>query len=154
MRIGGLLTQDKIVLGLEPGGKEEVLKRFLSILEERGLIKNPAEVQERILERERLGSTALDQEIAVPHALTSCMEKTFLALAVLKKKINFGTDEPKPVSILWLLLGHKDKPGQQLRVLAHICRFIKESEVVQKIRKAESVRGICKIIDEEERKIT
>lgn len=153
MKICRLISQQNIVMGLEPGKKEDVLKKFISILTERGLLKNSEELLDKILERERLGSTALDQDIAIPHALTSRIEKTFLALAVLDRKINFGADEPKPVSILFLLLGDRENPGQQLKVLAHICRLIKETKIIQKIKKARSVQEICERIDEEESKI-
>jgi mannitol/fructose-specific phosphotransferase system IIA component (Ntr-type) len=148
-----MISQKNIVLGLEPGDKENVLKKFIAILTERGLVKHSEELLNKILERERLGSTALDQGIAIPHALTTVIEKPFLALAVLKKKINFGADETKPISVLFLLLGNLENPGHQLKVLAHICRLIKETEVVQKIIKAQSVHEICEKIDEEESKI-
>ncbi len=153
MKICSIIKKNNIVLGLEPGKKEDVLRKFLTILAERGLIDHSQDLLNKIMERERLGSTALDQEIAIPHALSSHIEKTFLALAVLDKEIDFGTDEPKPVSILFLLLGNQGNPGQQLKVLAHICRLIKETNVIKMIKKAKSIQEICEKIDEAESEI-
>jgi mannitol/fructose-specific phosphotransferase system IIA component (Ntr-type) len=153
MKICSLLNQKNIVLGLECGKKEDVLRNFVTILTDRGLLTKPEKLLEKILERERLGSTALEQEMAIPHALTSDIEKTFLALAVLEDEVDFGTDKSKPVSILFLLLGNEDNPGQQLKVLAHICRLTKETKVIRKIRKSRSVHEICEEIDKEESKI-
>jgi len=153
MKICRFLNEDRIIPGLDPGTKEEVLRKFIMILNKRKLIHNPEEVLTKILDREHLGSTALNQEIAVPHALISNLENTFIAMGILKEKMNFGIDKEKPVSILILLLGNKDNPGQQLKILAHICRLIKETEVVSKIKQAENLDDICRRIEEEESKI-
>jgi mannitol/fructose-specific phosphotransferase system IIA component (Ntr-type) len=50
-------------------------------------------------------------------------------------------------------LGNTDKPGVQLKILAHICRLVKETDIVEKIRKVESPGEICRIFEEEEGKI-
>jgi mannitol/fructose-specific phosphotransferase system IIA component (Ntr-type) len=41
----------------------------------------------------------------------------------------------------------------QLKILAHICRLVKETDVVEKIRNAETPGEICRIFEEEEEKI-
>jgi len=153
MKICGLLREDHIILDLKSREKKQILEEFVSSLKKRGLISEDKVILEELLERESLGSTGLEKGIAVPHALTDKVREPFLALAVIKKGMDFEAVDQMPTYVILLLLGNKDNPGFQLKVLAHICRLVKETRVVEKIRKAKSPQDICLIFDEEEGKI-
>lgn len=153
MKICGLLREDHIILDLKPGEKRQILEEFVSILKNRDLISDEKVILEELLKRESLGSTGLEKGIAVPHALTDKVREPFLALAVIKKGVDFEAVDQMPTYVILLLLGNKDNPGFQLKVLAHICRLVKETQVVEKIREADSPEDICTIFDEEEGKI-
>ena len=153
MKICGLLREEHIILDLKSGEKKQILEEFVSSLKERGLISEDKIILEELLKRESLGSTGLEKGIAVPHALTDKVKEPFLALAVIKKGMEFEAVDQMPTYVIILLLGNKDNPGFQLKVLAHICRLVKETDVVEKIRKAKSPHDICLIFDEEEGKI-
>ncbi|MFQ6108222.1 MAG: PTS sugar transporter subunit IIA [Candidatus Aminicenantales bacterium] len=153
MKICGLLREDHIFLDLEPGGKKHILEEFVSALKKRGLISREKVILEELLKRESLGSTGLEKGIALPHALIDKIEEPLLALAVFKKGVDFEAADQRPTHVILLLLGKKDEPGYQLKLLAHICRLVKETDVVEKIRKAKSARDICVIFEREEGKI-
>jgi len=97
--------------------------------------------------------TCLEKGIAVPHALTDRVKEPFLALAVVKEGVDFEAVDQMPTYVILLLLGNRNNPGFQLKVLAHICRLVKETRIVERIRKAKSPADICAIFDEEEGKI-
>ena len=153
MKICGLLTEDHIFLDLKPGHKREILDEFVSGLKKRGLIDEEKAILGELLKRESLGSTGLEKGIAVPHALTDRIKKPLLALALIRKGVDFEAADQRPTYVILLLLGTKDNPGFQLKVLAHICRLVKETGVVEKIKKAKSPSDICSIFEEEEVKI-
>lgn len=153
MKIYGLLKEDQIFLDLEPGDKKQVLEEFVTALKERGVISEDKVILDELLKRERLGSTGLERGIAVPHALTEKVQEPLLALALIKKGVNFEAVDQLPTYIILLLLGNKDNPGFQLKVLAHICRLVKETEFVEKAKKAETSRDVRSILKDEEEKI-
>ncbi len=153
MKICGLLREEKIFLALKPGDKKEILKEFVAALKERGFITDEKAILNELLKRESLGSTGLEKGIAVPHALTDKIKEPLLALALIRKGVDFEAVDRMPTYVILLLLGNKENPAYQLRVLAHICRLIKETPVVEKIKKAKSARDICSILEEEEEKI-
>jgi mannitol/fructose-specific phosphotransferase system IIA component (Ntr-type) len=80
-------------------------------------------------------------------------KEPFLALAVIKKGVDFEAVDQMPTYILLLLLGDKNNPGVQLKILAHLCRLVKETDVVEKLKKVESPGDVCKVIEGEEGKI-
>jgi PTS system nitrogen regulatory IIA component len=153
MKICGLLTEDHIFLDLKPGDKKEVLQEFVSALKRRGLITDERVILGELLKRESLGSTGLEKGIAIPHALTDKIKKPLLALASIKKGMDFDAADKRPTYVILILLGTKNNPGYQLKVLAHICRLVKETRVVEKIKKAKSPSDICSVFEEEEVKI-
>jgi len=153
MRICNLLKEDHIFLDLKPGDKKQVLEEFVTSIKERGLISDDKLILDAILKRESLGSTGLEKGIAVPHALIDESKGPFLALALIKEGIDFEAADLMPTYVLILLLGDKNNPGEQLKILAHVCRLVKETEVVEKIKKVKNSSEICAIVEEEEGKI-
>jgi PTS system nitrogen regulatory IIA component len=153
MKICDLLTENHIVFDLKPGAKEKVLSDFVRELKKRSLIQNDKIILRELLKRESLGSTGLEKGIAIPHALTKENTEPFLALALIKKGTDFEALDQMPTYILLLLLGNVDKPSIQLRVLAHVCRLVKETPVVEKIRMAKKPEEVCRVMSKEEEKI-
>lgn len=153
MKICGYLKKNHIFLDLEPGDKKDVLEVFISKLKEKDIINDAKLILNKLLERETLCSTGLEKGIAVPHTLTDQVDEPLLALAVVKKGMTYESVDQMPTYVLLLILGNTNKPGVQLKILAHICRLVKETDIVEKIRKVESSEEICRIFEEEEGKI-
>lgn len=153
MKIYGLLNENHIFFDLKSESKRALLEEFVNALKTRGLVKNEKLVLAELFAREDLCSTGLEKGIAVPHALTSEIEDSFLALAVIKNGVDFGSVDQMPTYILLLLLGNNDKPGNQLKILAHICRLVKDTDFVEKVKKADSPQDVCVILEEEEGRI-
>lgn len=153
MKICEFLNEDHIFLDLKPGDKKQVLEEFVSGLKKRSLISEEKVILDGLLKRESLGSTGLEKGIAVPHALTDEIEDTLLALALMKEGVDFEAVDQMPTYIILLLLGNKKNPGLQLKLLAHICRMVKETDIVEKAKEANSSHDVCMILREEEKKI-
>lgn len=153
MRICKLLKENHIFLDLKPGDKRQVLEEFVTSIKKRGLISDDKLILDALLKRESLGSTGLEKGIAVPHALIDESKEPFLALALIKEGIDFEAADLMPTYVLILLLGDKNNPGEQLKILAHVCRLVKETDIVEKIRKVKNPSEICTIFEEEEGKI-
>jgi mannitol/fructose-specific phosphotransferase system IIA component (Ntr-type) len=153
MKICGLLKKNHIFLGIKPGDKKQVMENFVSVLKERGLIADDKLILDELMKRESLGSTGLEEGIAIPHALIDKIKEPFMALAVIREGIDFGAADEKPTYVLMLLLGNKNDPGLQLKILAHVCRLVKETDVVEKLKKIENPEEACALLEQEERKI-
>lgn len=153
MNICSLLKEDHIFFGIRPGDKKQVMEDFVSALKERGLIDDDRHILDELMKRESLGSTGLEKGIAIPHALVDKIKEPFLALAVIREGIDFGAADEKPTYVLMLLLGNKNDPGRQLKILAHVCRLVKETDVVEKLKKIEHPEEACALLEQEERQI-
>jgi mannitol/fructose-specific phosphotransferase system IIA component (Ntr-type) len=153
MKVHEYLKENHIFLDLEPGDKRRVLEKFVSALKKRGLISREKVILDELLKREGLGSTGLEKGIAVPHALIKKIKEPIVALALIKEGIDFKAVDQMPTYIVLILLGDKDNPGFQLKLLAHICRMVKETDFVENVKKAETSSDVWSILKEEEEKI-
>lgn len=153
MKICSYLEETHIFLDLKPGEKRYALGALVSKLKEKSLIDDDRKILDKLLERETLCSTGLEKGIAVPHVLTNQVDKPLLALALIKKGMQYEAVDQMPTYVLLLILGNPNDPGTQLKILAHVCRLVKETDVVERIKKAVSSKDVCRIINEEEGKI-
>ncbi len=153
MKICSLLKENHIFLDLNPGDKRQVLEEFVAAVKKRDLISDEKLILDELLKRESLGSTGLEKGIAIPHALIDEVKEPFLALAVFEKGIDFEAVDQLPTYVLLMLLGSKNNPGAQLKILAHVCRLVKETDFVEQIKKIEDPSDICALLEEEEGKI-
>lgn len=153
MKICSFLKEDHIFLELKPGDKRQVLEEFVAAVKERNLISDDKLILDELLKRESLGSTGLEKGIAIPHALIDEVKEPFLALAVFSKGIDFEAVDQMPTYVLLLLLGNKNNPGTQLKILAHVCRLVKETNFVDQIKKIKDPGDICSLLEDEEGKI-
>ena len=148
-----MLKEQHIFLDLKSGEKAKVLQEFVAKLKERGLIEDEKKILKELLERENLCSTGLEKGIAVPHSLTDQVKEPLLALAVIRDGMMYESVDQMPTFVLLLILGNKESPGIQLKILAHVCRLVKETEFVEKVKSAKAPQDVCAILDEEEGKI-
>lgn len=153
MKICDFLNRDNIFLDLKTGSKKEILEEMVEKMKERGFISNKKTVLNELLTRESISSTGLEMGIAVPHTLTNEVKNTLVVMALIKEGMDYEAIDHKPTYVLLLLLGPKDKPGNQLKLLAHICRLVKETTIVEQLKKSDSPEEICALFKQEERKI-
>ena len=153
MKICDLLDEARIIFDLKPGDKAQVLADFLQELNKRNLIQDDKAVLSELLKRESLGSTGLEKGFAVPHALMDDVQEPFLALGIVRKGTDFEAADQMPTFVLLLLLGNSARPGIQLKILAHICRLVKETKFVEKVLKIKNPQEACRLFEKEEEQI-
>lgn len=153
MKICEYLKENHVFPDLESGEKKDVLEDFVERLKKRNLINNDKKILNELLKRETLGSTGMEKGVAIPHALTEEVKEPLVTMGIVKKGMNFEAVDQMPTYVLFLILGNKDQPGLQLKILAHICRLVKETDLVERVKKIDNPPQACKIFKEEEENI-
>ena len=94
------------------------------------------EVYGNLLARERLGSTALGDGIAIPHCRVSRCSQAVGALVTLDRGIDFDAPDGKPVDMLFLLLAPEEAQQEHLNILAGLARLLGDHRFCQSLRNA------------------
>ena len=154
MRIYTLLNEGLIIPELVSQEREAVLEEIVGQLKLAKKISRDKDLYEKLVQREKLGSTAIGDGIAIPHCKLKEVKSPLLALAVSKKGAQFDAIDGKPTHIFFLVVSSPDNPGQSLQVLAAVAYLARKAVSLQKkIMGAKNQGKILEIIREEEEKI-
>jgi len=155
MKIMDFLSKKAILADLTATKKEDVIKELVDLLISAGdLDKNSrAKVLDSLMERESLGSTAIGQGIAIPHAKSDCFGKLVGAFALSRKGVDFDSLDGEPVYIFFLLLAAQDSAGPHLKALARISRLFKDKYFRENLRNCDDDKQVIKVISQEDDKM-
>ncbi|MBN1379074.1 MAG: PTS sugar transporter subunit IIA [Gammaproteobacteria bacterium] len=79
---------------------------------------NESLVFDKLLERERLGSTGLGEGVAIPHCRMAEAKRAMVAMITLDHGVDFDSRDAKPVDILFALVVPEDCNETHLKILA------------------------------------
>ena len=154
MKLKNLLTQDMIFSDLESENVENVLKEMVKFLKKKNKITKEKELYEKLVKREKLGSTAIGEGVAIPHCKMKGVKNPIVMLGISKKSVDFCSLDGKPSHVFFLVVSSPDNPSMNLQILAAIAHLVrKSSSLVKKILKAKNISAVLDIIREEEEKL-
>jgi PTS system nitrogen regulatory IIA component len=95
-------------------------------------------IVERLLDRERLGSTGFGGGVAIPHGKMEGLSHVVGLVARLATPIDFQAIDGMPVDLVFLLLSPPDAGVEHLKALARVSRKLRDRAFVAKLRGAGS----------------
>ena len=114
------INAERIGCQLEIGSKKRVLEYLGGLLAASTPGLAPEAVFDRLLERERLGSTGLGHGIALPHARTPDVDKPVGAFIQLAAGVDFDAIDDQPVDLAFALLVPQEATEEHLQLLAKL----------------------------------
>ncbi len=152
MRITDYLTEEDILEDIPGSTKEEILTNLVDILVAKGRLPSREPYLSSLLQREALGTTAVGEGIAVPHARVENLESLVMAMVRFKKGVGFGSLDNAPVHLLFLVLAPEESTETHLRALAKVVTVLKNKETREKLLQASGPQEIYQILKEEDEK--
>ena len=154
MRLGDLLKEGHIEVGLQAKDKEEALSKLVALLVAQGSLKEERRraVLDALLAREKIASTGMEHGIALPHASVDGVEEALAALGVSPRGIPFHSADGQPARILVLLVIPRQAVQKHIRTLAGIARLIQYEEMRNALTSARTARQALQLIRDEEQK--
>ncbi|MCX5695774.1 MAG: PTS sugar transporter subunit IIA [Candidatus Omnitrophica bacterium] len=154
MQIMDFLSKKAIITDIKSTKKEDVIKELVDTLITAGDIEKRSrnKLIESLMAREALGSTAIGQGIAIPHAKSDCVEKLVAAFGLSKKGVDFDSLDGELAYIFFLLVAPQDSAGPHLKALARISRLLKDKYFRDTLRACEDDKAVTKIISQEDEK--
>lgn len=147
MTLDEFLLPDAVLTHIRAGSKKQLLSEMAAAVGEKtGLEARP--ICQALAERERLGSTGIGEGVALPHAKINGLEKLTVAFARLEDPVDFDSADDEPVDLVAALFMPSDETQQSeyLKVLSKISRKLKNPELRQKIRGAQTQSAIFALL--------
>ena len=150
VKITDHLSKDLICLDLKSGNKDEVLKELTGLIGKSEFITDVAETQKALAEREKLGSTGIGKNVAIPHAKTNSAERLTIAFGISRKGVNFESLDNEDVNIFFVFASPLKDSQIYLKVLARISRLIRNEDFRNRLLSVKTPEEIIECIDREE----
>ncbi|HEY5738840.1 MAG TPA: PTS sugar transporter subunit IIA [Gammaproteobacteria bacterium] len=149
MKISALLSPKSIFLDVEVTSKKKLLELIANIVAGRTELSEST-IFGNLLNRERLGSTALGRGFAVPHARVDNLDDTLACFFRLKEAVNFEAPDDVPVDLVFTIVIPEQATEEHLIILSSLARIFSSEEVCDAIREAGSKDEIAQIIESAE----
>lgn len=147
MDLGDLLKPEGVFASLRVRNKKQALHELagraakITGLDERQLF-------DTLLQRERLGSTAVGRGIAIPHARVTGLSRIAAVFAQLEEAIDFDAPDNEPVDLVFVLLAPEHAGADHLKALARISRVLRDPLTLEKLRVARDRAALFSVLTE------
>lgn len=98
-------------------------------------------------ERERLGSTAIAPDVAIPHCKIPGLHAASLALFLVPEGVDFGAAEGKPTHLFFVIVSPESGVSEHLQILAKISRLLKATPFVAAALAAANVAELQALLE-------
>jgi PTS system nitrogen regulatory IIA component len=133
MPLNDLVAPQAVIPALKVNNKKQALQDIAERAAE--LTGRPErEILEVLMQRERLGSTAIGNGIAIPHGKLAKLDRLFGLFARLDRPIDFEALDGQPVDLIFLLLAPENAGADHLKALARIARLLRDPDTIRLLR--------------------
>lgn len=150
MKILDLLSEDLIIADLEAEARDEVLDEIVRCALALHPYIDARRAQRVLIERERLGSTAIGEGLAIPHARLEGLTKPVACFARSVRGVDFKALDGAPTHLFLALFAPVGAAALHLTALARATRMFKDEGFRARLLSAEGPRELWTIIAEKD----
>ena len=132
-----LLAAERIALDHDASSKKRVLEQAAGLLAVALEEPSAEQIFERLLERERLGSTGIGQGIAIPHCRLEGLDHVVGVLMTLEESVEFDAIDNQPVDLIFALIVPKEATSEHLELLSQLAEKFNERSFCDRLRQCE-----------------
>ena len=149
MRIRDLLKVDSIELGVAAADKNAVIEKLVDLHDKSGNLTDKDAFTKDILAREEMGTTAIGNEIATPHAKSAAVKAPALSAITVPSGVNYDAPDGADCKLFFMIAATTDG-DVHLEVLANLMRMMMDEEFTSKLKAAQTPEEFLAIIDAKE----
>ena len=145
MPLNDLVAPNAVLPALKVNSKKQALQELAA----RAAVlsgQNERQIFDILTQREKLGSTAIGNGIAIPHGKMATLTRLFGLFARLDRPVDFEALDNQPVDLVFLLLAPEDAGADHLKALARIARLLRDPAVAQKLRASHDAESLYAVL--------
>ncbi|HMV35441.1 MAG TPA: PTS sugar transporter subunit IIA [Turneriella sp.] len=105
-----------------------------------------SEIEKELIERERLMSTGIGEQMAIPHAVVAEADRFMTECAIIREGIEFESIDNTKAYIVVMLVAPKSALQGHLKVMAEIARVFYRAETRQKVIAAANAAEVLEVV--------
>lgn len=147
-----LLDPSRIVLAVRSSKRTAALNEVARLLDGHPNVTNYGGFYQELLARDRLDTTCLGNEIALPHARTEHVSDLVLAIGRSPGGVVFEKGD-QTVRLLFVLGTPKNNPMAYLQVVSTLCKIFKHPANREALMRAETPEAFASVLLAAEEKL-
>lgn len=151
MRISDYLREEFLCTEMKSAEKSEAIKEVAALLKDSSGIVDFEKFVKDVFDREKLETTGIGSNIAIPHARTDAVGEFIIAFGKADKGIDFGSVDDQPVKLIFLMGIPLDGINTYLQKLAHLTRILHDEIFRSNLLEAKDAKEIVRIFQNKER---
>ncbi len=145
MEMQQILAPEAVIAECKVTSKKRLFKE-ISVFGAELIGVNCTDLQEALLEREDLGTTAMGNGTAIPHARIDGIDRVIGLFIRLEEPIDFDASDRQPVDLVFALFAPKDDSTHHLKALARISRVLRDASTREKLRSTADPEALYAIL--------
>ncbi|GMG84891.1 PTS IIA-like nitrogen regulatory protein PtsN [Paralimibaculum aggregatum] len=147
MELADLVAKSAILPSLKVSSKKQLFQEIANRAADAYKLK-PRDVIAGLTAREQLGSTAMGDGVAIPHARIAGLDHIVGLFARLDRPVDFDAMDGRGVDLVFVLLAPEESGADHLRALARVSRLLRSGEVCEKLRETAKGEALYALITE------
>lgn len=146
--LGDIFSPDRVCCDADASSKKKTLELLSELMSSAQGAPDSRVVADRLLARERLGSTALGHGVAIPHGRCANLSSAVAAFIKLREGVDFDAPDGEPVDLVVGLLVPEECTDGHLQLLAQLAELFSQGELRDKLRSSISPPDLLQILSQ------
>lgn len=147
MKIIDLINTDLIILDLKGINKQSIHKEMVEKLAKANRITNKKRFLKDVVNREKQGSTALENGIAIPHAKSKYVKRATICFGRSNIGVNCNSYDGKLTTLFFMIAVPENDFAPHLEILEKLTKMLLDDENINKLLNAITAKEVIKILD-------
>lgn len=148
MNIMELFDENTMKLDLQGKTKDDILEEMIEVLDEGNILSDKETYKKEIYAREKLSSTGLGFDMAIPHAKTDAVKTPRVAFGKSAKGFDFESEDGKPVHLIFMIAVTDTDSNLHLQALAELSKNLVKAAFREKLLEAKTTSEVMDILKE------
>jgi PTS system nitrogen regulatory IIA component len=150
MKLTDVLVRDACRVDLRGATKLEVLRELADALARQVPGLDPAQLYAMLIEREKLGTTAMGDGIAIPHARIESLNRLLAVFGLSRGGVAFDSLDGRETHLFFLLVAPGKEGSAHLLLLARLSRLLGSEAFRARLRQVQTTDELFRAFEEEE----
>ncbi|MEM7278977.1 MAG: PTS sugar transporter subunit IIA [Pseudomonadota bacterium] len=142
------LCLDSLACNVQAGSKKHAMELLSQLMAKCDPSCGSEEIFSALVERERIGCTAMKGGIAMPHARLPNIEKPIGALIQLQEAVDFDAPDDEAVDLVFGLVVPADMPESEANGFSNLMQRLRDPDLQKKLREADTAQELLDAIAE------
>lgn len=147
MQLADIITPERVASNIDAKSKKRALEKISDILAENSdTDMGAADIFDSLIARERLGTTAIDHGVAIPHGRIKNSKQTIGAFVQFSDGIDCDAMDHQSVNLMFALLVPEESTEEHLQLLARLAKMFNDAELRERLQNTHDNKALYDLL--------